>query len=101
MMSDVASDGIPELLTEAETAKMLKEANIGIGSPATIRRMRCTGGGPNFVKVGVWVRYRRDDVKAYIRERISAPIENTAQAPGYRPSTRARRVKHTQETRTL
>jgi predicted DNA-binding transcriptional regulator AlpA len=91
---------IPELMNDIDAAKMLKDANVGIGSPTTLRRMRCTGGGPRFVKIGVWVRYRREDVLAYIRERISVPIENTAQAPGYRPSThRGRRIKSTTEAR--
>jgi hypothetical protein len=90
-LSEAEDADFPELIGEDEAAKFLK-AKIGIGSPKTLRRMRCTGGGPRFVKVGPYVRYKRADLLDWARSRVSDPIENTSQAPGYRPNTRGRRA---------
>jgi hypothetical protein len=99
-MSGKEIDDFPELMTEAQASELLK-AKIGVGSQKTLRRWRCTGGGPRFVKISTRVRYRREDLIAYAHSRVSDPIENTAQAPGYvRYEKRLGRPKTTSEART-
>jgi excisionase family DNA binding protein len=50
------------LLTEQELAKRL---NVSL---ASIRRWRINGRGPLFLKVGALVRYRPEDVEAWLGE---------------------------------
>jgi len=38
-------------------------------SQVTLRRWRTTGGGPRFVRLGRAVRYRSDDVNAFVEAR--------------------------------
>lgn len=38
-------------------------------SQVTLRRWRMTGGGPRFVRLGRAVRYRSDDVNAFVEAR--------------------------------
>ena len=59
------------LLDEREASTYLKI------SPRTVQSWRLTGDGPQFVKIGRVVRYRRSDLDAYITSRI---VANTAQA---------------------
>lgn len=39
-------------------------------APNTLAKMRVTGGGPRFVKLGRSVRYRVSDLEAYIADRV-------------------------------
>lgn len=58
------------LLTTGEVAKML-----GV-LPNTIERWRCQGkGGPLYIKAGTRVRYRKEDVEAYMQERLHSETE--------------------------
>ena len=52
------------LLTEAQAAKFL---NL---SDRTLQAWRLRGGGPPFVRCGRCVRYRRQDLRAYVDARI-------------------------------
>jgi len=53
-----------DLLTPAEAAKALRV------SPATLPRWRWSGDGPDYVRVGRKILYRREDLEAYIARRI-------------------------------
>lgn len=44
---------------------------------STLEKLRVTGGGPKYVKLGRAVRYRVCDLEVYLAERL---IENTSQA---------------------
>ncbi len=63
------------LLTVKETARYL---NV---SAATLNKMRCLGGGPEFIRMGIGhgarIRYRVGDLKAWIYSRRRS---NTSQA---------------------
>jgi excisionase family DNA binding protein len=48
-----------QILNEKEAAKLL-----GLATP-TIRRWRCEGRGPSYVKLGKAVRYKRSIVEAW------------------------------------
>ena len=52
------------LLTQRQTASVLKL------SERTVERMRVSGLGPRFVRLGRSVRYRDIDVEAYIASRV-------------------------------
>jgi excisionase family DNA binding protein len=53
-----------ELLTSEQVAGMLAM------SPMTVRRLRMSGEGPPFIRVGKRaIRYRRGDVEAWLRRR--------------------------------
>ena len=52
-------------LTEAETAKYL--AGIGVNvAKGTLQQQRISGGGIPFVKLGNRIRYRREDIDAWL-----------------------------------
>lgn len=60
-----------ELLTEKETSEFLKVKS------ATLRTWRTRGQGPVFIKIGRSVRYRMQDLEAWITERT---FSNTHEA---------------------
>jgi predicted DNA-binding transcriptional regulator AlpA len=43
---------------------------------STLEKLRVSGGGPRFVKLGRAVRYRMTDLEAYLAERV---VESTSQ----------------------
>jgi predicted DNA-binding transcriptional regulator AlpA len=63
-----------ELLKESEVAK-----TIGL-SVHWLRRMRWSGGGIQFIKFDGAVRYRREDVEAFIASRLRKSTSDSGQA---------------------
>ncbi len=61
-----------KLLTEVEAAELLAL------SAKTLRRWRWAGQGPEFVKLGGAVRYRAEDIAAFIEFGKSSPMPRTA-----------------------
>lgn len=55
-----SDNAMPALLSENDSAQMLG------CKPATLRKWRCIGGGPRFIKVGRTVRYDPHDLAAFI-----------------------------------
>ena len=55
------------LLTECEYARIIKR------SVASVRRDRARHQGCPYVKVGALVRYRLDDIRAYIEHNLKKP----------------------------
>ncbi|MDP9397690.1 MAG: helix-turn-helix domain-containing protein [Actinomycetota bacterium] len=51
---------LDEVNTEADLASFLKE------HPDTVRARRINGTGPRYVRIGRSIRYRRDDVLAWL-----------------------------------
>ena len=63
------------------TAAAMALADLGVPrSPATLRKLRCVGGGPNFRRLGAKPVYRLADLEAWIEERLSEPAANNAEA---------------------
>jgi hypothetical protein len=56
----VGPSGNPDLLTEAEAAALLRL------QPVTLKKWRCTGRGPPFVRLGSAVRYERAALLAFV-----------------------------------
>lgn len=52
---------MPQYLTEAEVAEMLKL------SPYTLARLRKGGGGPAYVKIGGSIRYIKETVQEWVK----------------------------------
>jgi hypothetical protein len=46
----------------------------------TLQKLATTGGGPVFRKFGRWPVYRREDLEAWARSRLSKPKASTSQA---------------------
>lgn len=67
-MSEIST---PEILTRQEAAKHVK-----LGVP-TMDRLRVTGGGPRFAKIGGSVRYRKADLDAWVESRL---VSSTSEA---------------------
>jgi hypothetical protein len=61
-----AKAGFNELLNEYEAAAMLS------CSVAALRRWRLLGRGPRYVKIERLVRYRPEDLRAYVEGSIAA-----------------------------
>lgn len=53
-----------EIMNVEEAAKYVR---LGVG---TLNRFRVTGGGPRYAKLGGAVRYRREDLDAWIAGRL-------------------------------
>jgi excisionase family DNA binding protein len=61
-----------KLLTQSEAADLLRL------SERTLERLRLTGGGPKFARMGRRVRYRLSDLEAWIASRVVGSTSETA-----------------------
>jgi predicted DNA-binding transcriptional regulator AlpA len=59
---------LPRLVDEGEAAKFLGK------SVAWMQRARSVGQGPRFAKLGHHVRYRAEDLDAYVRANMVDPV---------------------------
>jgi hypothetical protein len=67
------------LLSPPEASRLL--AQLGVNhSVDTLNRYRCIGGGPEFVRIGRWVKYPEDRLVAYAR-RITTPLMRSNHEP--------------------
>ena len=67
--------GLDALLTESELSAMLKV------SLACLRRWRLERRGPRFIKVGALVRYRSEDVEAWLNAQPSGGSVGAGRVP--------------------
>jgi hypothetical protein len=74
-MSPVATGDheMQPLLTQDQAAELLKL------SVRTMERLRCSGGGPKFLKIMHSVRYRQGDLEAWIASRVVGSTSETTQ----------------------
>jgi predicted DNA-binding transcriptional regulator AlpA len=72
-------DNPPELLRTSTAA-----AITGL-STSTLNKLRCTGGGPAFLKLGRAVRYKPDDLKDWLD---SQRVQSTSEIPARPAPTR-------------
>jgi hypothetical protein len=71
-------DDEPYLTTE-ESSEFLR----GLGlqrAPSTLKKLRCVGGGPTFVKYGRFPRYTPKWLQEYAQSQVSAPLHSTSEA---------------------
>ncbi len=61
-------NGLRQLLTTSEAAIYLKV------SPRTLDNWRSLGTGPHFIKVGALVRYRQEDIEAYLDRQTQTAV---------------------------
>lgn len=81
MGTSLNNDAIESLLKENEVAKIL---NISV---VKIRLLRRFGGGPDFIRIGKAVRYRRDDIRRFIDSATSYETISGKAAPKREPIT--------------
>jgi hypothetical protein len=73
-----------EPLLDTQTAAAAL-ANLGVPrSPATLRKLRCVGGGPKFRRLGSKPVYTESDLIAWIEGRLSEPAASNAEADARR-----------------
>jgi hypothetical protein len=65
------------LLTTREASEFLAERGVS-RKPATLNRLRCQGGGPEFKKFGRAVYYEPATLLRFINERLSPPLRSTS-----------------------
>jgi len=56
-------------------------AYLGI-QPSTLEQWRWTGGGPNYLKLGKFVRYRQSDLDDYLVKRVFSSTTEAQAAQG-------------------
>lgn len=67
-----------KLLRPPQAAEFLR-GMIGIGSPKTLSKMRCVGGGPHFHRIGErMIGYTEDDLREWAASRVSEPLASTS-----------------------
>lgn len=67
-------------LRRADAAGYLRQ-KYGFGSPRTLAKLACVGGGPAFRKAGARiVLYERAELDQWALSRLSAPVRHTAEA---------------------
>jgi hypothetical protein len=54
------------------------QTQFGHGSVRTLAKLRCTGGGPRFHKIGRLVVYTEADLTASATSKISGPLASTS-----------------------
>jgi hypothetical protein len=60
-----------------EAGQYLRE-KFGFGSPATLAKLACIGGGPEFFKAGSIVLYAEKPLDAWALSKISGPKRSTS-----------------------
>jgi hypothetical protein len=75
-------------LTPEESSDVLKDLGLPMAS-STLKKLRCVGGGPTFVKFGRFARYTLPWLREYAESRLSAPMRSTSESASQK-QTRAR-----------
>jgi hypothetical protein len=74
------ANDLPFLAPEAAVRVLVEEHGV-TRSTGTLRKLRCTGGGPQFAKLGRQILYRRDWLAEWVRDRVSQPMSSTSDGP--------------------
>jgi hypothetical protein len=96
-----AGESLPYLLPPA-ASDFLKSLGIP-RTPQTMRKDRCVGGGPKFVRFGTQILYREDWLREWVLTRMSPPMASTSQAAepvATKPRSNARRAAARPEMQT-
>jgi hypothetical protein len=62
-------------------------------TPATLRKLRCLGNGPRYRVLNAKPYYLADDLLAWIDERLSAPLRNSAERAAAAPASARQRPR--------
>jgi hypothetical protein len=91
-------DDEPYLTTE-ESSEFLR----GLGlqrAPSTLKKLRCVGGGPTFVKYGRFPRYTPKWLQEYAKSQLSAPLRSTSEtSPQKKTRTQGKCLRKSYERR--
>jgi hypothetical protein len=69
-----------ECLMDSETAAQWLTAHGVHRTQATLRKLRCIGGGPQFRRLNGRPYYTATDLAAWAESRLSAPMRSTSEA---------------------
>ena len=68
-----------KLRYRSDEASVYLEAHHGVKvAPATLDKLRCVGGGPEFQKFGRSALYHRERLDAWALEKLGQPLRNTS-----------------------
>ena len=81
-MQPITTSPPNDLLTDEQVAELS-----GV-KPKTLANWRCKGVGPKFVKVGATIRYRPEDLQAFIASRV---FQSTTEYAVHRAGQRGQR----------
>lgn len=68
---------ISKYLRRNEAAAYLRQ-RYGSGTPATLAKLACVGGGPVFRKLGRYPVYTIEDLDSWAQSRMSEPVASTS-----------------------
>jgi hypothetical protein len=68
-----------ECLMDSETAAQWLTAHGVRRTPATLRKLRCIGGGPRYRTLNGRPYYTEPDLISWVQERLSAPRRNSSE----------------------
>lgn len=66
-------------LNTADSALYLRNEHGISRTPATLRKLRCLGGGPQFRKAGRSVLYDRESLDTWAEALVGEPVASTAE----------------------
>jgi hypothetical protein len=72
-------------------SKYLKEQHGVDRSPAYLRKLRCTGGGPRFRRFNGKPYYEDDEADEWVEQNLSPPMSSTSEAEASGAQSRKRR----------
>jgi hypothetical protein len=65
-------------LRRKEAAQHLRE-KFGVGSPATLAKLACLGGGPEMSYLGRFPVYTEESLDSWAQSKLSAPVHSTSE----------------------
>jgi hypothetical protein len=66
-----------KFLSEPQAAAFLAELGLTV-APKTLRKLRCVGGGPSFVKFGRAPLYQPEALDRWVEEKLTPPKRSTS-----------------------
>jgi hypothetical protein len=66
-------------MRRADAARYIREAHGIPCAPTTLAKYAVLGGGPVFRKAGKFPIYSRDDLDAWVNQRLSKPVLSTSE----------------------
>ena len=71
----------PSPLLDTSSSAVFLKATFGVPCEAkTLAKLRCVGGGPKFRRFGRLIRYDRQELELWARNRLSQPLRSTSDA---------------------
>jgi hypothetical protein len=69
----------PEYLRRKTASSYINDKWGASYAPETLAKLACVGGGPRFVKVGVYPLYRKEWLDEWVQARMSEPVAHNSE----------------------